>query len=158
VSIRTFDGQWLLAGAGIATSDDCCCDQEQTPTTCADPCEWQPVWLNDGTWAGGWELLLGCNSPCSCGEPDVESVGTEGAPSQEAPYETLCGECGPNGYWLPPQGPAINWEWNGSSWVQQPEGASVCDGAPQPNGGPLSPAYPGAFVGETVTTGCVCGS
>jgi hypothetical protein len=25
VSIRTFDGQWLLAGDGIATSDDCCC-------------------------------------------------------------------------------------------------------------------------------------
>lgn len=26
MSIRTFDGNWIIAGDGIATSDDCCCD------------------------------------------------------------------------------------------------------------------------------------
>lgn len=26
MNIRTYGGQWLLSGAGIATSDNCCCD------------------------------------------------------------------------------------------------------------------------------------
>jgi hypothetical protein len=38
VSIRTFDGQWLLAGDGIATSDDCCCPSP-FPFPCPSPCD-----------------------------------------------------------------------------------------------------------------------
>lgn len=145
------EGQYCCSGV---------CEPEPCADPCDDPCQWQPVWQNDGTWGGGWELVLGCNPGCSCGEPNVGSVGTEDSPSQEAPYETLCGECGLDGYWLPPQGPAITWEWDGTNWVQQPSGydASVCDVAPYPNGGPMSPPFSGAFVGETTTTGCACGS
>lgn len=63
----------------------------QGSTCCGGPCLWQPVWLLDGTWGGGWEMLSGfCNAGCSCPEPDVEGVGTEEAPAQEAPYETPC--------------------------------------------------------------------
>ena len=47
MSIRTFDGQWLIAGAGIATSDDCCCDQgpEECGPTCGEDCQ-QTVTVN----------------------------------------------------------------------------------------------------------------
>lgn len=34
MSIRTFNGQWLIAGSGVATADDCCCDN--TPG-CTNP-------------------------------------------------------------------------------------------------------------------------
>lgn len=36
MSIRTFNGQWLIAGAGVATADDCCCDSQQGCKTDAD--------------------------------------------------------------------------------------------------------------------------
>ena len=62
---------------------------------CGGPCQWVPVWLNDGTWAGGWELLAGyCNDGCACGEPTVEDVGTEAYPYQTEPYETPCSAIG----------------------------------------------------------------
>jgi len=37
VSIYTFDGQWLLAGEGVATSGDCCCDDP--PPACSGSCD-----------------------------------------------------------------------------------------------------------------------
>jgi len=69
-----------------------------------------------------------------------------------------CPECGPEGFWLPPGGPVVEWEWNGTSWDQLPSGpdSSVCDGLP--GGGLASPSFMGAYVGETATTGCLCGS
>lgn len=42
MSIRTFNGQWLLAGDGIATSDDCCCDEPSDPPT--HPCDCFASW------------------------------------------------------------------------------------------------------------------
>jgi hypothetical protein len=87
-----------------------------------------------------------------CVVPVVELEGCQGADGQ-------CVGC-PDGYHLPPIGPAIDWEWNGIGWDQLPNGfdVSACDDAPQPNGGPLEPNFGGAFVGEVVTTGCRCGS
>lgn len=34
MTIRTHNGQWLVAGAGIATADDCCCDDPPPPPGC----------------------------------------------------------------------------------------------------------------------------
>ncbi len=31
MSIRTYGGQWLLAGSGVATAGDCCCDDPPPP-------------------------------------------------------------------------------------------------------------------------------
>ena len=35
MSIRVYNGRWVLSGAAVATSDDCCCDEPYQPTV---PC------------------------------------------------------------------------------------------------------------------------
>lgn len=36
MSIRTYDGKWLISGYGIATSGDCCCGDSPPPGDCVD--------------------------------------------------------------------------------------------------------------------------
>lgn len=64
---------------------------EPSPCGCEGDCFWIPVWLNDGTWAGGWELDSGgCDEGCLCAEPDVQDVGTQSNPASPYAYQTPC--------------------------------------------------------------------
>ena len=70
MSIRTFDGQWILAGEGIATSDDCCCgDPPPPPPTLGACCD------EDGTCSQTSEEDCGgtWHSEVSCEDIDCES-------------------------------------------------------------------------------------
>jgi hypothetical protein len=44
VTIRIYNGRWIIAGSGIANSDDCCCPEPPPPGSETYPCDCFEVW------------------------------------------------------------------------------------------------------------------
>lgn len=78
MSIRIFDGKWLLSGSQLATDDNCCCGDEPPPPQCSGSCD------EENSCPGG----------CYCCDGECQEEPCEG----ECTSETLAEPCGDDPY------------------------------------------------------------
>lgn len=68
MSIRIYNGRWLLNGTGLATGDDCCCDEPPVDDQSKYPCDCFELWPSSLTMSitGLEDYVLPGEGKCDC--------------------------------------------------------------------------------------------
>lgn len=68
MSIRIYNGRWLLNGAGLATGDDCCCDEPPVGDQDKYPCDCFTLWPPSLTMSitGMEDYFISGQGLCNC--------------------------------------------------------------------------------------------